>query len=1079
MGIFGNEDNPFASLTQPRKKRTAAAPLPGVDDPDEDTAPIVEPDESAFESGLRYLGRLGYGVRNVLSGNLEGAARQGLDILGDTVDAFLPGDLIPEASRRGRNGQPNDYTEGSDLVGGMEPGLAKLSVDLGIGLATDPLTYLGVGAVANAAKGAKAAKALTFGVPFSKSLRTAIPGTEGIVEGAGKAITAITPPVVSDALGKAGAFGRRLIGDESKVAPWARSAVQSARDLSSGSAMAQEAALRPILAGLSEAEGQALLRSIQNSAKGADGVYRPLVPEAPNSAVYDATAEVAGRTGANGDAAAIKATNDATITQQAIVPNPLAAMLGDPGREAVTLSGAKVADPLEAAIMQQGGATPELASIGAKDMPELFTNWKSYDQQVADITAGLKAQGIQGEQLARLTESAQQWVAFTGRAFKELVEEGGFQTPIGRDLTRESPQYAMRMFTGPETDLQRELARRVNPSGKPKASAARSLRDSESLADYRNANPDIKLEEGLGPVAAERSAQQATMLGRTQAAKGMTAEFAKRAEAKMEAAKREYSRVVDLGMGKSRTIEGWENLPAGDRALKAGLNEAERLSYEARWAPLYAAGDQTTDLAKAANAVIEEVIKSGDTATAEALISVYRGLAPREGLMKVLASSNRLFKRFATAGAFIPRLNFSVRNVITGGGSQVLANELARPALGKYAKSMPSTILRSIDDGLEELTGKRVFRSENEFAQANEAIRLSNGSVRDAAAGIKDPIIREAFEDGVITGGFIQAEDLARAMNTSGWKKWIKDLRDWPAAIAKGTEQRMRATVYRALREDGLPREQAAQAVRDTFFDYTMTNSLNRTARDVIPFFTFTAKSIPQTLKLMAEQPSVAVGARTLFSQDSAEDPVYPWMRRQALVPLGKDEEGNADYLTSLGLPLETLTNVPNASDNPLTFLSQARSGVLGQANPLIKTAIAAGSGTDPFFGTPFLSYDKAPAALQAIGVPERGEVGRWYNALAGTGLIQPLASPVQYLSGLADERRNVGEKALGALTGARIESVDEDKALQQMLTEYLRKNPSVASYQALYDRGNDPEVARILSAISEIKKRRSAASGQ
>lgn len=1101
--------DPFAALRKPAKP----APLPGVDAADPYRLPYVygsdeevvrlgrerglepeaalamqragerqagigadsvstelpPPDESAFESVLKTAGLLGYGVRNLLTGNIEGTGRNLVDLATSPFRALLPGDQSGwELSRRRKGDDPGDYTEGSDLVGGMEPGLAKTAVDIGLGLVTDPLTYVGVGAVAGGAKGAakvaqaagaadKTSKALTFGVPFSKTTRTVIPGSADALEALGTGVAKITPPVVNDALGAVGKLGRRLIGDESRVAPWAKQAVDSARAIAGGTAAAQEAGLRPILEGLTEAEGKALFRAIQNIDDGASGARRTLIPEAANEPVYGLTGEVSARTGGGMEALATKASNDALDPQRALAIPGVDEMLGAANRPTIRRSGAELANPLEAVNMQSGAPTPSLARVGADALPEAFNTWKTYEDQVADITRGLQAQGIQGEQLARMTAAADRLVRFSGQQFKSLVDEGAFATPAGRDLTRESPQYAMRMFGGPETDLQRELSQRIGQAA-PKSSKARSLRSGESVADYLNANPEVTLEENLARVSGERAGQQGRMIGQATAAKGMVSEFAKRAQAKLDAA--------------AKTTEGWQYLPEAERMAKAGLTEAEQLAQKARWAPLFQGGGDSTDMAKAANAVIEEVIKSGDTDTAEALISVYRGLAPREGLMKVLAGSNRLFKRFATAGAFIPRLNFSVRNVLTGGGSQVLANPEARQALGSYMKATPKILMRSIDDGLEELTGKRVFRTENEYAQANAAIAAANGDVRAAAAGIKDPIIRDAFEDGVINSGFIVAEDMAKQLNTTGWRKRLADIRDWPAEIAKGTEQRMRGTVYRALREGGMNRADAARVVRDTFFDYTTTNTLNRSARDVIPFFQFTAKAIPQSVKFLAEQPAAAVALRPLYTQDSAEDPIYPWMQRQANIPLGRDEQGNPDYLTSLGLPVDVLNNVPNPSADPLAFLAQARQGIGGQLSPLIKTAAGALTGTDLTFGTPFASYDKAPEALQALGAPERGGIGRAYNALASTGVIQPIASPVQYLSGLLDERRSAGEKAVGALTGARIESVDEDRALQQILAEFLKRNPDIGSVQSLYSKSDDPRVQALIRAMNEARRR-------
>ena len=43
--------------------------------------------------------------------------------------------------------QPEDSPEFSDLLGGMKPGLAKTAVDIVGGIATDPLTFTGLGPI--------------------------------------------------------------------------------------------------------------------------------------------------------------------------------------------------------------------------------------------------------------------------------------------------------------------------------------------------------------------------------------------------------------------------------------------------------------------------------------------------------------------------------------------------------------------------------------------------------------------------------------------------------------------------------------------------------------------------------------------------------------------------------------------------------------------------------------------------------------------------------------------------------------------------------------------------------------------
>lgn len=127
--------------------------------------------EGLLPNVLRFIDRPGQVVRNVLRGNPGAAMRQGADILGELIDAPLPGDWIPSAT------SSEDYVSGSELVGmDQTPGLARTAVDVGVGMATDPLTYLSFGLLP-VAKGAAGVTKHTIeaGIPFlGKGARTTL-----------------------------------------------------------------------------------------------------------------------------------------------------------------------------------------------------------------------------------------------------------------------------------------------------------------------------------------------------------------------------------------------------------------------------------------------------------------------------------------------------------------------------------------------------------------------------------------------------------------------------------------------------------------------------------------------------------------------------------------------------------------------------------------------------------------------------------------------------------------------------------------------------------------------------------------
>lgn len=903
--------------------------------------------ESALESFLKWLGRPGYAVRDVLSGNLEGAARQIGDFALDPYDAIIPGDVIPELSRQGK-----DFTEMSDLVGGMDPGWKKTAVDIVGGIATDPMTYVGVGPVVKlgtaplryAATGAKnLANTTKRGAEF-------VSGMEKAASTAGRAI--------------------RDVAGMQRVDPAIKPILDRARAAGSVSAAANQAALKPMLSGLMPDD-------------------QARIVEALNNVTREGGLDAAG------------------------------------GKASLILD--DVAD-------------------SNRIMP--------LTEQVSQLGRSLDKLGVAGTQRERINQAIGKWTDYTAGQFREGVEKGVFERPAGADLLTESPMYVQRQLY----DVADEAvgAAPQQAGGTAQAGKARTLRADQDFVNFLNDNPTQVMSTNLAELASQRAAQQAQMIQRATLARGLAEKAAKSAEDKLSTA--------------SKNTENWTGMQnAVDKYKLAGLTEAEIAAYEARGAPLFRIGKEGSDLNKAARAVIDEM-KTADPETAQVLENVYNGLAPRGAFMEVLAKANRIFKPAATAGAFIPRLNFSVRNVTTGGLWQVLSNPESRSVWPQYARQAGGMILGAVDDGIEKLTGTRLAKTEMD--DIRNALVQSGGRIDDAIAKVKDPGNQAALRLGVITNNFINAEGLTQEIARTGWSKRWRDLRDWPAAIAQGTEERMRLGVFKALRPK-VGDDEAARIVKDTFFDYDVSSVANRAARDVIPFFQFTAKAVPQQIKLLMEKgafPSVARNTIEQLYNQGNNAILPPHLQGQPVIPVGQDEEGNPSYLTGFGAPFEALGQIPNLTGDLSNIGPELRGNIVASANPAAKFLASATFGIDPYFGTPFGSYDKAPYVAQALGADERSETARLWNLLSGSGLAQPLASPVAVASGILDPRRSEAETALNALTGVRVKSVDEDIALRQLLEESLRRNPAVRRYETLYQESPDEDTQAMLAELRRIK---------
>lgn len=924
----------LASIYAPKKR--VAPPLPDdihalAAEPEGGTPKpkAFTPDESAFESVLRFIGRPGYAVRNLLTGNVEGAYRQGADFLGDIADAGLPGDWVPEFSRRGENGGPNDYTEGSDLIGGMKPGLGKLAADIGIGLVTDPLTFLGVGLAGGAVKGAaaatKGAKALTFGVPFSDKLRVAIPGTESLLTGLGNTASKVSK--AADAIPGVPKFkeGLKELGHGVRSTFAAMKPTQEIAERASDA----KAAGRNVGQAASMAGVEALSK------------YAPDIQEKAFYLLQDVIGE--------GDK--FKRLNVSTS----------ASGLGVKAEQVAAIERRLALAPWDETTKEAVRA----ASIDASDF---------FRTQFG--------QGVQGAVLKAPT----------------VLDDAGLPKPLTEGAA--PVDYVPRMWES------EEAAKTFGGENAalPGVIKPRSIKDADELVEMLNSGR--KVETNLGKIAG----QYGQSMGRAYQA-------------------------AQLG---KKTL-GDKFVALSDDASRSAMGEA-----------------------------IDGLRKAGDLDSAKTLEVAFKGLRPRKPIMSALAKVNSRFKQAATAGFIIPRINFTVRNVMANTMS-ALSNPESRAITGQAIKRAPGDILGAIAEGLRDIGIAAI--PESRYAAITKAARQSDGTRAGMLANITDPRMRSAVEHGVLDSGFIDIEKLAGKLNRD---PGIKNVLDWTSTIAQSAEQRMRFGMFDDLltANPKMDPRDAARITTETLFDYDYASEANRLFRDIVPFGQFSAKAIPQAAKFLAEQPSALAAIRPLYTQDSADSPLPGYLQRQPVVPLGDDEQGDPQYLAGLGLPFEALGQLPNPSDNMMDALAQTRQGILGQVTPPLKSLGAAMFGVDPMFGTPFGSYDKAPEVLQALGADEHGAVGRAYQMLASTGLIQPLASPVGYLSGMMDDRKSAGDKALGALTGVRIQSVDETKALQQMLTEYLKRNPDVKSFSKLYSRSEDPEVQALLSELEAVKRR-------
>jgi hypothetical protein len=453
-----------------------------------------------------------------------------------------------------------------------------------------------------------------------------------------------------------------------------------------------------------------------------------------------------------------------------------------------------------------------------------------------------------------------------------------------------------------------------------------------------------------------------------------------------------------------------------------------------------------------------------------------QGMPPRNAIIKALSYLNTsmpfAFKKAAVSGVVIPRIASLVRNQL-GGILQVGSQFGAPGALFEAGQAIPN-IAKAIADGSKASWGKALGTlDEQTLSKDMQALENAfKAGAGDPAQAIKilsqsDPHAAEALQMGVLDNLVSAEQMLSKAASSGAFQRGASALWDWPAEMFKYLEQNMRMGLYKKLRTENFSPELAAQAVQDSFLSYAVTSGSNRTLRDWIPFAAFITQTIPQQARNLSRSGGAAVAASQLFTSEG-DAPIYPYMENQLHIPSGQDQQGRDQYITGTGAPVEALNLIPGSMD-------EARQNIIGQSNPLMKTALGAMFGVDPYFGTPFGSYDKAPGVLQALGADERGAVGSAYNLAKGAGIIQPFANVATLWDTFANEDITPAEKAMRTLTGVREVAVDEDAALRQQLERLLAGRTDIDSIESIYSRTKDPESLELLRELRLIKDRQKA----
>lgn len=890
---------------------------------------------------LTEVDRFGQVSRNLLKGQVGGAARQATQLGLNAFDAFLPGDWFANDIAR-----EEDVVDGSDLLGidrEKSPIWAGVT-DVALGILTDPLTYTGIGLAGNLAKaGVKGAealaatnaarKAVTIGVPFTKA-RAVVPGSADAIEAVGKGFTkatgaagkAVRDAGFGDTLDSAGKFAtaagsnvRKVFGKQ-RIPASLKEGKRASGAAVSMVAKASEAETMRIYKGLDTPTRHAISDLIDNIKYTPEGVADDILDKSPRAF-----------------SGAFEDINDQVARLQSRVP-----MHPD---------------------VIAGKVDPAVLSKAVEDVTR-FQGRKYADEVVRGVMTYPE---------------------------DEALRHGIFGKPTMADIDK--------IQRTPKDYLQRQFTRPDDPSSANFLAGRTIENDAQLLSALKT--PGVKFERDSMKRVAERGQQGARAVGRAEIARSINSAFTNLAD------EGSIKRVTD-------TISGM------------------------------------------------------DPESAAVATDLFNGTPMRGPVAQKLADINHVIKPMMVYGYILPKVNGSVRNAI-GGVWSTASNPETRHLAVNQLKRLPSTIVASLSDAMNLKIGKDRFS--HALTEIETAFNGSKGLANNAinaletgagAGGFTGKQLADVVRSGALDG-FTSTEIMLKDITSGAVRKKWDSIANMPGRLFRGVEDRMRAGLALDLMDDGVDMANAGRLTKEALYDYDPAGVANRTARDLIPFFQFMANAIPQQAKLLAENPVLAVALASL--NKGADKDVYGYMEGQFNIPIGNDEEGNPEYLTSLGLPLDALNSIPNFSSDLLPFGRDVEQNLLGSAHPLIKTGYSAMSRRDPFFGSQYGSYSKLPGNIEA------GEFGRKYNQIAGTGLTTAVDAVARPLLNLTDDRRSISDKLVNNLTGARVVSVDRDRARMQKLQSDVEMDPSIQKSIMPWSRSEDPATQALLQNYRDARK--------
>lgn len=215
-------------------------------------------------------------------------------------------------------------------------------------------------------------------------------------------------------------------------------------------------------------------------------------------------------------------------------------------------------------------------------------------------------------------------------------------------------------------------------------------------------------------------------------------------------------------------------------------------------------------------------------------------------------------------------------------------------------------------------------------------------------------------------------------------------------------------------------------AAHANYAPQAFTQFENAYLRRIFPFYSFTRQMVPFVLKQLTERPGGRM-AQTIRATDllsGSEDWLPEWIASTAAVPIGEEKDGTQRFLTGLGLMHEDVLGLVRHGVDSYHTLQNIGQELLGRSNPLIKGPVEFTAGKQFFTGRELEDLDSS------LGRIVQNVTGSEYPPevpIVADQIVSnsPLSRLVSSARTATDPRKEWWAKALNLLTGARVTDVD------------------------------------------------------